>query len=131
VEEDMITGYVIVGLAGLIIGGVSAIVATKEKPEPVVQQVEQVATQQQEIIKQLTDTDLLLEPCSIEYIEKYDNLLCREMFCRMMTRGVDAKTSGNECEEISNVANSYSIIEHCALYGKDKEECHEKYRERK
>ena len=127
----MVTGYVLVGLAGIIIGGVSTIVATKKNPEPEVQPVEQVATQQQEIIKQLTDTDLLLEPCSQIYIEQHSNLLCREMFCRMMQRGIDAKTGANECEEISNVANSFYIIEHCTKLAEHQEECFEKYRERK
>lgn len=126
------TTYILIGLLGMVVGGAGTAVLKREKPQelsPVA--VEQVATEQQEVIKQLTNTDLLVEPCSVEYIEKHGNLLCREMFCRMMTRGIDAKTSGNECEEISNVANSYSIIEHCALYGNNSEECFEKYRERK
>jgi hypothetical protein len=44
---------------------------------------------------------------------------------------VDAKTSGAECEEISNVANSKLMIDHCETFLENKEECYEKYRERK
>lgn len=62
----------------------------------------------------LTEPDLLETPCSLEYIERAGNdLLCREMFCRMMTRGIDAKASGAECEQISNIQNKLLILETC------------------
>ena len=127
------TTYIIISLASLLIGGGSTLLIVKKKSEqdqPV--QIEQVATEQQKIIKQLTDTDLLVVPCSQEFIEKnQSDLLCREMFCRMMTRGIDAQTSGGECEEISNLANSLSIISSCEELGDRKEECYEIYFRRK
>jgi len=130
----MLTTILIAGLTGLVLGGVSTVVILKKK-EPESQSVsppiENVATIQQEVIKQLTDIDLLEVPCSLEYIGQSGDLLCREMFCRMTTRGIDAKTSGQECEEISNVSNSKTIIEHCEKFLESNEECYEKYRERK
>ena len=132
----MLTTYFLIGLGGILLGGVSTLIITKEKKEdsqtvaPIVVS-DQVAKGQQEVIKQLTDLDLLIEPCSSVYIKEQGNLLCREMYCRVMTRGIDAKTSGSECEEIANVANSQIIINHCESFLESKEECYEKYRERK
>ncbi len=34
-------------------------------------------------------------------------------FCRLQTRGIDSKTSGSECEEISNIANTKAILKSC------------------
>lgn len=132
----MLTTYFLIGLGGIVLGGVSTLIITKQKKEdsqivaPIVVS-DQVAKGQQEVIKQLTDLDLLIEPCSSVYIKEQGNLLCREMYCRVMTRGIDAKTSGSECEEIANVANSQIIIDHCESFLESKEECYEKYRERK
>jgi hypothetical protein len=65
----------------------------------------------------LTNTDLLKEPCSTEYISQNGDLLCREMFCRLQARGLDSSASQGECEQISNVKNSLIILEACD--GKD------------
>lgn len=129
---DMILTITMVGIFGVIVGGVTvnAIKNRQEVSQPVIVQAP-VADKQQEVIKQITNLDLLVTPCSNEYIEKHDDLLCREMYCRVMTRGVDSKTSGQECESISNVANSQTIIKHCETFLEETEECYEKYRERK
>ena len=134
-EINMLTGYLIVGLSGLILGGASTLLITKKKNEPVSQPVSPIIVEPADpvgdVAKQLTNLDLLVEPCSAEYIKENGDLLCREMYCRVMGRGVEAKTSGAECEEIANVANSQIIINHCESFIDDKEECYEKYRERK
>ena len=134
--ENMITAYILIGLGGLFVGSLTTIAIVKDRQSdsqiitPIVVS-DQVAKGQQEVIKQLTSLDLLLEPCSSVYIKEQGNLLCREMYCRVMTRGIDAKTSGSECEEISNVSNSLIIINHCESFLDEKEECYKKYRERK
>ena len=61
----------------------------------------------------LTEPDLLKVACSAEHIDKHSDLLCREMFCRMQTRGIDAKASGTECEQISNVSNKQAMMKIC------------------
>ena len=130
----MLTTILIAGITGLVLGGVSTKIILKNKEDQsqsVSVPVETVASIQQDVIKQLTDIDLLEVPCSAEYIEQSGDLLCREMFCRMTTRGIDAKTSGQECEEISNVSNSKTMINHCETFIESSEECYEKYRERK
>ena len=131
----MITAYLIIGLSGAILGGATTLIITKKQNEPVSQPVSPIIVEPvdpvSDVAKQLTNLDLLVEPCSAEYIKENGDLLCREMYCRVMQRGVEAKTSGAECEEIANVANSQIIINHCETFIDDKEECYEKYRERK
>jgi len=131
----MLTAYFLIGLGGIIIGGVSTLVITKDKKEPVSQPVSPIIVEPvdpvSDVAKQLTNLDLLVEPCSAEYIKENGDLLCREMYCRVMQRGVEAKTSGQECEEIANVANSQIIINHCESFLDGSKECYEKYRERK
>ncbi|MFZ9079060.1 MAG: hypothetical protein ACO23H_11050 [Alphaproteobacteria bacterium] len=134
--DNMILTLAIAGLAGLVVGGVSTAAMINKRnaqqPDPAVVVVaDPVAGDQQEVIKQLTNLDMLVIPCGAEYIKNYGDLLCREMYCRVMTRGIDSKTSGQECEEISNVANSKIIVDHCESFIEQREECYEKYRERK
>ena len=73
----------------------------------------ELAEAQLEATKNLTDTDLLEIPCSQEYIDKNTDLLCREMFCRLQSRGLDSASSQSECEEISNIQNSLKILDAC------------------
>jgi len=129
----MITAYILIGLGGLVVGSLTTIAITKDKTEsqPVSPIIIEPVDPVSDVAKQLTNLDLLVEPCSAEYIKENGDLLCREMYCRVMQRGVEAKTSGAECEEIANVANSQIIINHCESFIDGSKECYEKYRERK
>lgn len=130
---SMLTMYFIIGLSGLVIGsiGTAKFVNSREpEPEPPVVVIPPDPNDS-EVLQQLTDLDILVEPCSSDYIGKNGDLLCREMYCRVMTRGVDSQTSGQECEQISNVANSKLIVNHCETFIENREDCYEKYRERK
>ena len=129
----MLTAYILIGLGGLVVGSLTTIAITKDRTEsqPVSPIIVEPVDPVSDVAKQLTNLDLLVEPCSAEYIIENNDLLCREMYCRVMQRGVEAKTSGAECEEIANVANSQIIINHCETFIDEKEECYEKYRERK
>ena len=128
----MLTTYLVIGLAGIVLGGVTTQIINRNREPEVVTPIEPIVIDPVgDVAKNLTNLDLLVEPCSPEFIEKSSDLLCREMFCRMMTRGIDSKTSGSECEEISNVANSSKIVNHCETFLDNREECYEKYRERK
>ena len=123
-------------LIGIIVGGTGAGITVhkihKSKQEQAEQPSEQVAERQVEVQLQLTDLDLLQIPCSDEYIEKHSDLLCREMFCLMQTRGIDSQTSGSDCSAISNLSNTIEILEQCAeSEGLEKEDCYRLFRERK
>jgi len=118
--------YTLIG--GLVagIGGTVLIIKSRAPaPDPVQPIIEQI-----EVQKNLTEPDLLEVPCSDAYIEKHGEGLCREMFCRMTTRGIDSKTSGQECEEIGNLLNSLQMLDAC--YDKDPlEDCYDVFRFRK
>ena len=64
-----------------------------------------------EVGTQLADIDLVQVPCSAEFIKDNGDFLCRELFCRMQQRGIDAQTSGADCAAISNMSNSLTLIE--------------------
>lgn len=102
----------------------------KEDPPP---KTEEVATKQQEVIQNLTNHHLLLVPCSKDYLENKGDDLCKLMFCWQMTRGIDAKTSGSDCEQISNISNSLAIKKACWTYTDDDErrECVQLFEKRK
>ncbi len=69
-----------------------------------------------EIQKNLTAPDLLMVACSQEYLEKNDDLLCREMFCRLQTREGDGAAQ-SECEEIANDSHSLTEMNSCTNLG--------------
>jgi len=129
----MLTIYAVIAICGVAVGTLGTMAITKDRAasQPVAPIIIEPVDPVSDVAKQLTNLDLLVEPCSAEYIKENGDLLCREMYCRVMQRGVEAKTSGAECEEISNVANSQIIINHCESFLEHKEECYEKYRERK
>ena len=116
-KSTMITAYILIGLGGVITGSLATIAIKKDlqkdQPSPVVVVQDPVANGQQDVIKQVTDPDLVAVSCSKEHIDQHGDLLCREMFCRLQQRGIDAKTSSTECEEISNIANTKVILETC------------------
>ena len=121
--------YALIGGLVLGSGGSAAFFLLKKKPaEP----VEEVAKEQIEVQKNLTEPDLLEVPCSQAYIDLKGQDLCREMFCRMTTRGIDAKTSGAECEEISNLINSKAMLKACSDLQEDQQrECYDLFFRRK
>lgn len=127
----------IVALISLIAGGVGTGVTMhkihKKRLSEIIaaQPKEEIAEKQIDVQLQLTDLDLLKIPCSDEYIEKHkSDLLCRELFCLMQTRGIDSQTSGQSCEEISNISNTIQILEICKDHEYE-EECYRLFRERK
>lgn len=109
---------IIIGVVAFLLGGgvVFGITKATEEKNPIVVQ-DNTSEKQQDVIIQLTDLDLVKEACSSKFIvdQKQGSLLCRELFCRMQQRGVDAKTGANECESISNVSNKVAIREFCEL----------------
>lgn len=134
------TSLIIAAVVGLVVGiggtiGIQQATKPKEEAKPLVVAVggDEVAQGQVEVQKELIDLDLLVEPCSKEFIqEQKDSLLCREMFCRMQQRGIDAQTSQTDCESISNIANTKTIQDACKdLEGDELTACTELFFRRK
>ena len=119
----MLTTILIAGLAGgLITGGTMYAIEKRnqkdnENASEIINAISKldtsIAESQLVTTTNLTNTDLLKEPCSSDYIAKNGDLLCREMFCRLQARGLDSSASQGECEQISNVQNSLIILEAC------------------
>jgi len=98
--------------AGLIAGGAGGFFIGKgaQKDEPIIIQQPPPVTGSEEG-KKLANIDLVQVPCSTDFIKENGDLLCRELFCRMQQRGIDAQTSAADCAAISNINNSILIIE--------------------
>jgi hypothetical protein len=105
---------ILAGLIGVLlgVGGTKAL----ENKKPTIEDT--TATKQQEVIKQLTDLDVIKELCNPEQTKTQEGLLlCREMTCLVYSRGIDSQTSGKQCEEISNIQNTISMIDYCSEQG--------------
>lgn len=98
---------------GVLIGGGSVWGITRKPPKIV--ETNKVIEKMVEVDKSLTNQDLLKIPCSKEYMEKNGEGLCREMFCRMNTRGgaTQQTATSKECETIGNILNKKAIIKAC------------------
>ena len=103
-ELKMDISIAIVALVCGLFGGFGVAKLTEKKQEPI------VITGSKEGEK-LADIDLVKVPCSTDFITENGDLLCRELFCRMQQRGIDAQTSAADCAAISNINNSLKIIE--------------------
>ncbi len=99
---------------GLLVGGGATWGVMKNKPPKIVE-TNKVIEKMVEVDKSLTSQDLLKIPCSKEYMEKNGEGLCREMFCRMNTRGgaTQQTATSKECEAIGNILNKKAIIKAC------------------
>ena len=117
----MLQTYIIIGLASLIVGGaggaftVHKINVKKAAPQLPIVIEDRTSQEQQAVIKQLTNLDLIIPLCHPDHLDKEgsDDALCRYLACLQFSRGVDSKTSGAECEQISNIMNKSHIIRYC------------------
>ena len=112
-EQQPRVEIILAGLIGVLLG-VGGAKALEKKPTI----EDTTATKQQEVIKQLTDLDVIKEICAPEQTQTQEGLLlCREMTCLVYSRGIDSQTSGKQCEEISNIQNTISMIDYCSKQG--------------
>ena len=123
------TDLILAGIVGLIVGigatiGIGTQIKNSSPPG------EQIAAEQQEVIKQLTNLDIVEKICAPEYLTKQreaepdiaPELLCRELSCLVFSRGIDSQTGGNgECESIGNISSSISIMEYCSTKPEDEQ----------
>ena len=114
-------------IGGLIVGAGGTLLITQQKPTE-----DKTSQAQQEVIKQLTDLDVIKELCAPEVITNEESrLLCREMTCLVYSRGIDSQTSGSSCEEISNIANTISMVNYCRDNSSEGSLCYEIFWRRK
>ena len=123
--ERKMLEIIIALLGGALLGGAGATVVhnlSKDKDQPVVINPHEGSDK---AIQQLTDLDITKPLCDPEFIKENGNLLCREITCLQFSRGLDAKTSGQQCESISNIHNKIEIQKWCNQYQDEsmKQEC--------
>jgi len=128
-RNNMTILYGVIG--GAVLGVFGTLYVKKGKEPVVIEQPEPIVITESKVAEKLTSIDLLKIPCSSDYIQEHGDLLCREMFCLMQTRGVDAKVSGSDCSAISNVQNTLVILETCTGEDGLEDKCIQIYRERK
>lgn len=107
-------------VAGLIVGGGAGFgIAKSTTPKPPLVIEDKTSQEQQEVIKQLTNLDLIMPLCTPDTEGELKHAdMCRYLACLQYSRGIDSQTSGKECEEISNKMLSKSILDHCMpFYG--------------
>ena len=116
-------------IIGILAGTAGTLFAVNQNKETL---PDKTSETQQEIIHQLTDLDLIKEICKPENTQTKEGfLLCREMTCFIYSRGIDSETSGQQCEEISNISNTITMIEYCKEQTDAGSMCYEVFYRRK
>lgn len=125
---DPITIAIIAFLGGALttggaMWGISQSNKEKQNVEKIIESLEtKFEKAQASALVNLTETDLLKIPCSMEYIQEHSDLLCREMFCRMNRQGGGQNSGGgagaeaSECNAISSVAINALKLQTCMPY---------------
>ena len=108
---------------GLVVGS-SGTILTMKAFKGSTPKTEEIAKDQIKLQIQLTDLDLIKPLCTPEFIKENDDhsLICRELFCRMQTRGIDSKTAGADCESIGNMLNKNALFRFCQKVANDDKE---------
>lgn len=123
--------WIIVVVALIAGGGAGAGIAGAFKKDS----NDETGVVQAEVAKQLSNMDILKEPCSQIYIEERGDGLCREMFCWAQTNSTTGEASGISCDAISNVNNTITILDICGRESQISDaavvSCHTLFRERK
>jgi hypothetical protein len=119
--------YIVTGVVSLLVGvGGTLAVKPKPAPEPV------VVVPNEKVQEQLSNLDIVKEPCSAAYIEKNGDGLCREMFCFAQSNSTVGAAGEKGCDAISNINNTKVILATCGtLEGATRAECFQVFRERK
>ena len=102
--------WVLLGV-GLLLGGAGGFFAGKATKQETPVVVVPPPDTGVKVGEQLADIDLVKIPCSTDFIKENSDLLCRELFCRMQQRGLDAQTSAADCAAISNMNNTLALID--------------------
>jgi hypothetical protein len=119
--------YVVVGVVSLLVG-VGGTLAVAPKPEP----APAVVVPNEKVQEQLSNLDIVKEPCSSAYIEKHGDGLCREMFCYAQANSTTGAAGEKSCDAVSNINNTKVILATCAaLEPQPRLECFQVFRERK
>ena len=122
------TWIIVAAFGGLVVGGGGVLLfEKKEAPPPT-----DVVVPNEVVQEQLSDLDIVKEPCSSTYIDKHGDGLCREMFCIAQSNSTVGAAGEGVCDAISNLNNTRVILATCGeMEGPARTECFQTFRERK
>lgn len=108
----------IIGVVCFVVGGALGFgitKATEKKEEPV------VVVPVDPVAKELGKLDVVEPICQPEFVEKNGDGLCKFLMCVTQTNSATGETSGQTCDNISNVENKKAIISFCGDRFQEKE----------
>ena len=60
--------------------------------------------------------------CAPDFIELKGDGLCKLLMCMTQTNSATGETSGQTCDNISNVENKKALLEYCGKFEKEERE---------
>lgn len=106
---------ILIGVICFLVGGGAGFGLSQLNKPTVVE--DKTSQAQQEVVKQLTNLDLIMPLCTPDKEGKLEHAeMCRYLACLQYSRGIDSQTSGAECEQISNQISSTAILKECMPY---------------
>ena len=107
---------VIIGVVCFLVGGALGFGVSKaSEKEPIVITADPVA-------KELGRLDVVEPICKSQFVEKNGDGLCKFLMCVTQTNSAMGETSGQTCDNISNVENKKAIISFCVDNFKEKDD---------
>lgn len=109
---------IIIGVVCFIVGGAvgfGVTKATEKQPDPIIVTPDPVA-------KELGKLDVVEPICQPDFVEKNGDGLCKFLMCVTQTNSSTGETSGQTCDNISNVENKKAIISFCGDRFQEKED---------
>jgi len=107
-----------IGIICFVIGGALGFGITKgteKQPVPIIVPVDPVASE-------LGKLDVVAPICDPTFISTNGDGLCKLLMCMTQTNSSTGETSGQTCDNISNVENKKAIISFCASQHTEKED---------
>ena len=100
---------VIIGLVCFLVGGAVGFGVTKATEKP----IEPIIVTPDPVAKELGKLDVVEPVCSPAFVESNGDGLCKLLMCMTQTNSATGETSGQTCDNISNVENKKAIISFC------------------
>jgi hypothetical protein len=108
---------IIIGIICFVVGGAMGFGVSKATEKP----VEPIIVTPDPVAKQLGKLDVVEPICHPDFIDKQGDGLCKLLMCMTQTNSATGETSGQTCDNISNVENKKAIMSFCMSHSKEQE----------
>jgi hypothetical protein len=109
---------IIIGVVCFIVGSAVGFGVTKATEKP----IEPIIVTPDPVAKELGKLDVVEPVCSPAFVESNGDGLCKLLMCMTQTNSSTGETSGQTCDNISNVENKKTIISFCTNKFPEQEE---------